>query len=528
MTLKIISLGKGKRARSGWPLTGAPLFALLIFQSTASEAASCLYDRSNYVYMADCTYSETEICDGSNSHDWNAVINGSRFTIKGPQSSKPQNWGSHAFTAGGKSYYFGSSRSSAFSGNWTEYELCGEFNSAPTVANRSLTTAEDATGSIALSATDPDAGDTHTFTIITSPGAEAGTASIAGSTLLFYPKPNWNGSTSLTYRATDSKGAVSNTATVTITVTPVNDPPVAQAKTLTTDEDTSGSVVLTATDIDSPAPTIFQIVTQPNAAHGNASLSGSTLTFNPARDWNGTTTLTYRAQDSSGAWSAPAVVTIIVRLVNDPPAVAGRSITTAEDTPATLTLSASDIDSSSFTFEVVSQPGHGFASIYGGKLTYTPPEDWYGTTSLTYRAKDDAGAWSNVATIAITVTPVNDPPVALPLTLTLPEDTPGAVTLKATDIDSLQTFVFEMVTPPSAVSGSASIQGDRLLFTPAVDWNGTTSVSYRAKDLEGAWSAPTVVTVVVTPVNDQPTQAGRMVTRTTESVPVVTRGSVSN
>ncbi len=123
MTLEIISLGKGKRGRSGWPLTGAPLFALLIFQPTASEAASCLYDRSNYVYMADCTYSETEICDGSNSHNWNAVINGSRFTIKGPQSSKPQNWGSQAFTAGGKSYYFGSSRSSRFSGNWTEYEL---------------------------------------------------------------------------------------------------------------------------------------------------------------------------------------------------------------------------------------------------------------------------------------------------------------------------------------------------------------------------------------------------------------------
>ncbi|EMO5475164.1 tandem-95 repeat protein, partial [Pseudomonas aeruginosa] len=142
-----------------------------------------------------------------------------------------------------------------------------------------------------------------------------------------------------------------------------------------------------------------------NAAHGSASIVGSTLTFTPVENWNGTTSLTYRAQDSSGAWSAPATVSITVRPVNDAPAVSARNLITPEDTSATLTLTAADVDSSVFIFEIVSPPANGVASVSGSTLTFTPASDWNGVTSLTYRAKDDAGAWSNVATITITVSP---------------------------------------------------------------------------------------------------------------------------
>src|SRR5690606_878606 len=106
----------------------------------------------------------------------------------------------------------------------------------------------------------------------------------------------------------------------------------AEGKSLTTAEDTAGQVTLTATDIDSPAPTVFQIVTAPNAAHGTASITGNNLTFTPAKDWNGSTSLTYRAQDSDGAWSAPATVSITVTPVNDPPVAQPKTLTTAEDT----------------------------------------------------------------------------------------------------------------------------------------------------------------------------------------------------
>ncbi|MEA8593055.1 Ig-like domain-containing protein [Pseudomonas aeruginosa] len=504
---------KGMAALIRWALAALVVGLASSWPGDTNAAGSTCY------YSGNMSQGGTAVYYSSGNKKWVWTLNNNVFS----------NSSASTVSYGGQTYQRGSYRTK-FSGQGYSvdaYELCVvDLNTAPTVANTSLSTVEDVAASIQLSASDPDAGDSHTFTIVSSNPAH-GTAYISGKTLTFTPAQNWNGTTSLTYKATDSDGADSNIATITVTVAAVNDAPVAQAKTLTIDEDTSGSITLTATDIDSPAPTVFQIVTAANSSHGSAAISGSTLTFTPAPDWNGSTSLTYRAQDSSGAWSAPAVVTIIVRPVNDPPAVAGRSITTAEDTPATLTLSASDIDSSSFAFEIVSQPGHGFASIFGEKLTYNPPEDWYGTTSLTYRAKDDAGAWSNVATITITVSPVNDPPVAAPITLTLPEDTPGDARLIATDIDSIQSFVFELVTPPPANNGTAAIQGDRLLFTPAQDWHGTTTLTYRARDPEGDWSIAAVVTVVINPVNDQPTRSGKLVIRTTESIPAVVKGLVT-
>ncbi|MEA8593056.1 Ig-like domain-containing protein [Pseudomonas aeruginosa] len=409
------------------------------------------------------------------------------------------------------------------------YQICATNpNTAPTVDSINASTSEDHQLALILSATDPNAGDTHTFQIVSAVNPAHGSAYIAGNTLTFTPKPDWNGSTVLSYQAVDSQGAASNVATITITVTPVNDAPVAQPKSLILDEDTSGFVTLSATDIDSPEPTVFEIVSLPNSSHGSVVLNGSTLTFTPSKDWYGTTSLTYRAQDDAGAWSAPATVIITVRPINDAPVVPQAEIVIAEDSVGKLPLTAMDVDSSVFDFEIQEQPAFGFASIAGNTLTYTPPLDWFGTTTLRYRAKDDSGAWSESATITITVTPVNDPPVADPLTLTLNEDTPGTVTLKATDIDSPQDFVFELVSLPPTEIGTATLQGDHLLFSPAQDWNGTTTLTYRAKDHEGDWSTPEVVTVIVTPVNDQPTQTGNLILHTTESVPVVVRGAVTH
>src|SRR5690606_36505389 len=144
--------------------------------------------------------------------------------------------------------------------------------------------------------------------------------------------------------------------------------PVAEGKSLTTAEDTAGQVTLTATDIDSPAPTVFQIVTAPNAAHGTATISGSSEERRLGKDWNGSTSLTYRAQDSDGAWSAPATVSIAVSPVNDPPVAQPKTLTTAEDTAGQVTLTATDIDSPVPTvFQIVTAPNaaHGTATISG-------------------------------------------------------------------------------------------------------------------------------------------------------------------
>ncbi|HBO5516166.1 TPA: tandem-95 repeat protein [Pseudomonas aeruginosa] len=411
---------------------------------------------------------------------------------------------------------------------WTKIsDTCVAANTAPTAYALSFSTNEDTTGNFPLSVYDPDAGDSHTYTLLSQPAAAAGSAYVSGNTLTFIPKPNWNGTATLTYQATDSQGAVSNSAVITITVSPVNDAPVAADKTLTLDEDSSGSVVLTATDVDSPSPTIFQVVSAPNPAYGTATLSGATLVFIPAANWFGTTTLTYRAQDSAGAWSAPATVTVVVRPVNDPPVVVNRSLTTLEDTSASLTLSASDIDSSAFTFEVVGQPANGSVAIAGSILTFTPEPNWSGTTSVTYRAKDNAGDWSNTGTISITVSPVNDAPIALPLTLTIDEDVPGEIVLRATDIDSAQTFIFALSKQAPNGHGTAFVDGEKLRFEPALDWHGTTTVTYKARDVEGAWSEEASVVINVRPVNDTPISKNVLHFQGIEGVNTVVTGKVT-
>lgn len=387
-------------------------------------------------------------------------------------------------------------------------------NDPPAVANRTLTTAEDTPANLGLTASDVDSS-VFIYEVVGQPAN--GSATISGSTLTFTPAKDWNGTTSLTYRARDDAGAYSNVATVTITVTAVNDPPVAIAKSLTIDEDTPGSVTLQATDIDSPVPTVFQIVAAPNAAQGSASISGSTLTFTPAKDWNGTTSLTYRAQDTAGAWSAPATVTIVVRPVNDPPVVIDRALILDEDTIGNLTLIATDVDSTVFTYEVVSGPSVGTVKLTGAALSFTPPADWNGATSLTYRVKDDAGAWSNVATVRITVNPVNDIPVVQPVNLATDEDNQVSVTLAATDIDSAPNFVFELLNPMPATEGKVTLQGNVLTFTPALDWNGSTGLNYRARDPEGAWSNPARINITVRPVNDKPVKLVPIAIKTLES-----------
>ncbi|WP_237046761.1 tandem-95 repeat protein [Aquipseudomonas alcaligenes] len=458
-----------------------------------------------------------EIVTGPDASDGGAVITGGTLTFK-----PVANWSGTATLT-----YRARDSKGVYSNTATITVTVNPVNDVPSVANRVLTMNEDTVGTLAMTVTDIDLsyeGDSHTWEIVTGPDASDGGAVITGGTLTFKPVANWSGTATLTYRARDSKGVYSNTATITVTVNPVNDVPVADPKSLTTPEDTAATVTLSATDIDSPAPTVFAIVTAPAAASGTASITGNTLTFTPAANWNGTATLTYRAQDSSGAWSAPVSVTLNVAPVNDAPSVANRVLTMNEDTVGTLAMTVTDIDLSyegdSHTWEIVTGPdaSDGGAVITGGTLTFKPVANWSGTATLTYRARDSKGVYSNTATITVTVNPVNDVPVADPKSLTTPEDTAATVTLSATDIDSPAPTVFAIVTAPAAASGTASITGNTLTFTPAANWNGTATLTYRAQDSSGAWSAPVSVTLNVAPVNDAPSVANRVLTMNEDTV----------
>src|SRR5207249_2045999 len=162
---------------------------------------------------------------------------------------------------------------------------------------------------------------------------------------------------------------------------------------------------------------------------------------------------------------------------NDAPVAVNGTLTTAEDTPAIGTLNATDVDGDALTYTIVTNGTKGTATIINaatGAFTYTPAANANGADSITFKAHDASieptvakshavhptpptGAFTHppnanangtnsitfkandgildsaAATVSITITPVNDPPVAADGALATLEDTPANGTLIATD-----------------------------------------------------------------------------------------------
>jgi large repetitive protein len=364
-------------------------------------------------------------------------------------------------------------------------------NDPPVAIAKSVVTEEGAPVSIALTATDKDS-TSLTFTVVSGPtkGALSGSA----PNLTYTPAPGFNGSDSFTFRASDGS-AVSNTATVSITVTAVNEPPVAAAGSATTAEDASVAIKLSASDPDGDALS-YVIVTAPSK--GKLSGTAPNLTYTPAADFHGVDSFTFRASDGVLA-SNTATVSITVTPVNDPPVAIAKSVVTEEGAPVSIALTATDKDSTSLTFTVVSGPTKGALSGSVPNLTYTPAPGFNGSDSFTFRATDGS-AVSNTATVSITVTAVNEPPVAAAGSATTAEDTSVAITLSASDPDG-DALSYVIVTAPS--KGKLGGTAPNLTYTPAADFHGVDSFTFRASDGVLASNTATV-SITVTSVNDPP------------------------
>ncbi len=350
----------------------------------------------------------------------------------------------------------------------------------PVAQNSPATVTEDTPGAVPLSATDEN-GDTLSAVIVTPPAH--GTLSGAFPALTYTPEPDWHGSDSFTWKANDSR-ADSNVATVTLTVTPAPDAPVAIAATVLTAPETPVLITLTGADVDGDALS-FAVATPP--ASGALSGTPPSLTFTPEAGFAGTVTFTFTASDGA-LISAPATVTINVDSV---PVVGPRTITTDEDTAAApITLTGTDAEGHALTFSIFTAPAHGMITGTLPELIYTPAADYHGADSLTYRAHDGFG-YSAPATVSVTVVPVNDRPVALPQTIA--SGPPLAIQLSGTDVDG-DALTYAVVTLPPA--GSLSGTAPALTYAPEPGFLGTVEFTFKVNDgtLD---SAPATVTLTV-------------------------------
>jgi hypothetical protein len=177
-------------------------------------------------------------------------------------------------------------------------------NSPPVATDASLFTDEDTPSRIVLEGTDPD-GDPLTFSILVGPtsGALSGTP----PAVTYAPYTNFNGGDSFIFQVDDGKGGT-DSGTVTVTVNPINDAPIAQDQSVGATVDTAQAITLVATDIEND-PLTYSIGTAP--ASGTLSGTPPQVTYTPNLGFVGQDAFTFTASDGSGV-SNEATISITV------------------------------------------------------------------------------------------------------------------------------------------------------------------------------------------------------------------------
>ena len=340
--------------------------------------------------------------------------------------------------------------------------------------------------------------------------------------LKFTARANAFGTAAITVRAVDSGGTAdggddtSEWETAVITVTAVNDAPVAIDDAGTVVEDDPAGVTVDVlvndSDIEGDALAVSGFDDSALTLGSVADNGDGTFTYIPDPNVNGTDAFTYDVADGNGG-SDTATVTITVTAVNDAPVASDDVGAVDEDDPAGVTVDVlandTDIDGDALTVAGYDDSGLTLGSVADngdGTFTYIPNPDANGTDAFTYDVADGNGG-SDTAAVTITVTAVNDAPVASDDVGAVVEDDPAGVTVDVlvndSDIegDALTVAGYD---DSGLTLGSVVDNGDgTFTYIPNPDANGTDVFTYDVADGNGGSDTATVA-IAVTPMPDAP------------------------
>ncbi|MEZ5690848.1 MAG: tandem-95 repeat protein [Rickettsiales bacterium] len=230
--------------------------------------------------------------------------------------------------------------------------------------------------------------------------------------ILYTPDEDFYGQDSFEYRIVDSQGAISNAATVNISIAQINDAPkIIAGSTLNFTEDQASDFNVNAYfyDPDGDSFTIQSI----SAQNGNIGFSGDIISYNPNSDYNGNEQITINLKDSNGA-SGIINFSALVAPINDAPIAVSDNFDVLEDTVTRLPILDNDIDIDSGLFASsiinLTTPLHGSITVDSGdgSIIYTPDLDYFGADSFEYTLIDSGGLSSASALVNINVIDVID------------------------------------------------------------------------------------------------------------------------
>ncbi|EHR0918954.1 tandem-95 repeat protein [Vibrio parahaemolyticus] len=380
--------------------------------------------------------------------------------------------------------------------------IVNRVNDAPVAKDDIATTQEDTAVTIDVLPNDSDVdGDKLSIQSASVPEAQ-GKVEIVDGKLVFTPAENFHGDAEITYTLTD--GALTDQATVNVTVNAVNDTPVVESnladQTLAEDFTPYTIDLNTAfSDVDNvDGELTFSVSGNSNVL---VSIENGIATISPTADWNGSETLTFTATDPSGE-SISQRVDFTVAPVAD---IVADKATVVEDTSTVIKVLGNDTfegDGKVVSLDTNNGPANGTVSVNpDGSVTYTPNDNYQGTDSFTYIVT--SGGVSESTTVSVDVTPVNDAPVAKDDTAITDEDTPVTIDVLPNDNDiDGDKLSIQSASVPEA-QGKVEIVDGKLVFTPAENFNGDAEITYTVTD--GELTDEAKVAVTVNPVNDAPT-----------------------
>ncbi|MEH6458145.1 MAG: Ig-like domain-containing protein [Cocleimonas sp.] len=278
----------------------------------------------------------------------------------------------------------------------------------------------------------------------------------------------------------------------------INKAPTAHIDQLTISEDSSSEPLLIFADPESDVMTftISKVTT-----NGEATVDELGLVYTPNSNFNGTDTITIKAQDIHEN-HIEHQVNITVIPVNDAPTISTSNLITNEDTDLVVQIEAGDVDGDVLSFTLDKAPSHASASLsVTGELSVQPDANFNGSDVISITVTDTNGG-SYSTDISLSVAPINDSPIASNLNFTLIEDSILETTLETSDIEN-QSITVEVL-DKSSVNGELTLSSEgAIYYTPLANYHGGSSFKIRLIDSEGA-SSEHDVSLTITPVDDLP------------------------
>lgn len=385
------------------------------------------------------------------------------------------------------------------------------------------------------------------FTLPSNGSVRLGTVS-GRQVLLYTPNADYIGLDTFTYTIVDG-GGKTDTATVTIDVIPVIRPRARTDRYTLPEDSTNFPMNVMSNDLANVGNFKTTLLSFTSPANGTltrnenntpADLTDDVLVYTPTADFNGTDSFTYTINDTAGIGvNSTATVFITITEVNDAPTANGDKLNSVEDVVFNIAASsilsndvkgpANESSQTLSIFSVTAVSSGGSVALNNGNVVFSPDPFFNGDFVFSYIARDDgttagvpAPANSNSALVTITVSEVNNAPIAANDSVNGTEDIPFAIPFSAflnndlkapvgaTD-EATQTLTITTGTFTTARGGSVVINGTNATYTPPDNFNGVDSFSYEITDngtTNGTLDpkkATAVMTLVISEVNDAPT-----------------------